>query len=142
MYVDKDISYDWKDCFVDPTDASPQDATDWMANRIQAYTEDDLTQDELLAMFRDDFKDWPFGLFNDANSGVRLCLRNILQKKGIETKKGSGDSVPKILYDITKYGKAEPDNQFSPAPYSAPVPQASPTRPGTPANHVNETLSK
>ncbi|KAG6167286.1 hypothetical protein E4U27_008034 [Claviceps purpurea] len=76
--------------------------------------------------FQEDFKNWPLKLFTEANAGVRLCLRDLLQKKGIETKKGSGDSVPKILYEITKFGKADP------------IVPTSPIRPTTPTHPVNE----
>ncbi|KAG6043579.1 hypothetical protein E4U39_004358 [Claviceps sp. Clav50 group G5] len=71
---DKDISCHWKTRYVDPTIASPQDATDWIASRIHGYTENDkLTHDDLLVAFRHDFRDWPFELFNSAHAGVRLC---------------------------------------------------------------------
>ncbi|KAG5991015.1 hypothetical protein E4U52_004069 [Claviceps spartinae] len=80
--LDKEISCQWKDHYVDPTNATPQDATDWIANRIHGYTEvEKPTQWELLGAFQYDFRDWPFELFNSANSGVRACLRNLLQKK-------------------------------------------------------------
>ncbi|KAG6308365.1 hypothetical protein E4U22_004266 [Claviceps purpurea] len=140
---DKDISCHWKDrYYVDPTKATPQDATDYMANRIHGYNlEDDrLTQDELLHAFRYDFKDWPFELFNSANTGVRLCLRNFLQKHGIEAKKGSGNSVPKILHDIAKFGKADPIVPASPirVPASPIRVPTSPIRPPTPTNPATE----
>ncbi|KAG6077889.1 hypothetical protein E4U15_004493, partial [Claviceps sp. LM218 group G6] len=35
---DKEISSGWKRDYIDPDLASPQDATDWMANRIREYT--------------------------------------------------------------------------------------------------------
>ncbi|KAG6288180.1 hypothetical protein E4U09_005717 [Claviceps aff. purpurea] len=98
---DKEISSEWKCDYIYPDSASPQDATYWMANRIRAYTDKTLT----LERFRKDFQNWPLRLFTEANAGVRLCLRDLLQKEGIETKKGSGDSVPKILYEIVKLGK-------------------------------------
>ncbi|KAG6319251.1 hypothetical protein E4U22_004752 [Claviceps purpurea] len=74
--------------------------------RLRAYTDKTLT----LERFREDFKNWPLRLFTEANAGVRLCLRDLLQKKGIETKKESGDAatafgVPKFLYEIIKLGK-------------------------------------
>ncbi|KAG6195129.1 hypothetical protein E4U10_002163 [Claviceps purpurea] len=119
---EKEISSEWKRGYIDPDSASPQDATDWMANHIRAYTNTALT----LESFREDFKNWPLKLFTEANAGVRLCLRDLLQKKGIETKKGSGDSVPKILYEITKFGKADP------------IVPTSPIRPTTPTHPVNE----
>ncbi|KAG6137756.1 hypothetical protein E4U28_004434 [Claviceps purpurea] len=108
---DKEISSEWKRGCIDPDSASPQDATYWMANRVRA----------------EDFQKWPLRLFTEANAGVRLCLRDLLQKKGIETKKGSGDSVPKIRYEIIKLGKQ-----------TRPV-LSSPIRPTTPAHPVNET---
>ncbi|KAG5927265.1 hypothetical protein E4U60_000221, partial [Claviceps pazoutovae] len=128
---EKEISSGWKSGYADPDLASPQDATDWMANRIRAYTDKAPT----LERFREDFKDWSLRLFTEANAGVRLCLRDLLQKKGIETKKGSGDSVPKILFEIVKFGKADPIVPSSPVP----VLQALPTRPTTPSHPVNET---
>ncbi|KAG6307137.1 hypothetical protein E4U45_005534 [Claviceps purpurea] len=120
---DKEISSEWKRGCIDPDSASPQDATYWMANRIRAYTDKTLT----LERFREDFKNWPLRLFTEANAGVRLCLRDLLQKKGIETKKGSGDSVPKILYEIIKFGNTNT------------IALSSPIRPITPAHPVNET---
>ncbi|CCE31805.1 uncharacterized protein CPUR_05660 [Claviceps purpurea 20.1] len=80
-----------------------------------------------LERFREDFQKWPLRLFIEANAGVRLCLRDLLQKKGIETKKGSGDSVPKILYEIIKFGNTNT------------TALSSPIRPITPAHPVNET---
>ncbi|KAG6318146.1 hypothetical protein E4U22_005660 [Claviceps purpurea] len=35
---EKEISSEWKRGYIDPDSASPQDATDWMANHIRAYT--------------------------------------------------------------------------------------------------------
>ncbi|KAG5938077.1 hypothetical protein E4U59_004021 [Claviceps monticola] len=127
---DKEISSEWKSGHGDPDLASPQDATDWMANRIRAYTVNAPT----LERFREDFKGRSLSLFTEANAGVHLCLRDLLQKKGIETKKRSGDSVSKILFEIVKFGTADP--MFPPSP--APV-QALPTRPTTPTHPVNET---
>ncbi|KAG6030616.1 hypothetical protein E4U19_000387 [Claviceps sp. Clav32 group G5] len=109
---DKDISCHWKTRYVDPTIASPQDATDWIASRIHGYTENDkLTHDDLLAS--------------------AFALRNLLQKHGIETKKGSGDSIPKILHDIVQFGKADPivpTSPFRPIAPSHPVNEAQPTQ--------------
>ncbi|KAG6177748.1 hypothetical protein E4U27_004155 [Claviceps purpurea] len=67
--------------YIDPDSASPQDAKDWMADRIRAYTIKTLTLED----FREDFKNWPLKLFTEANAGVHLGLRDLLQKKGIET---------------------------------------------------------
>ncbi|KAG6162088.1 hypothetical protein E4U27_000783 [Claviceps purpurea] len=108
---DKEVSSEWKRGCIDPDSASPQDATYWMANRVQA----------------EDFQKWPLRLFTEANAGVRLCLQDLPQKKGIETKKGSGDSVPKILYEIIKFGNTNT------------TALSSPIRPITPAHPVNET---
>ncbi|KAG6318147.1 hypothetical protein E4U22_005661 [Claviceps purpurea] len=55
-------------------------------------------------------------------SASETCSR----KRVFETKKGSGDSVPKILYEITKFGKADP------------IVPTSPIRPTTPTHPVNE----
>ncbi|KAG6277871.1 hypothetical protein E4U46_000924, partial [Claviceps purpurea] len=79
------------------------------------------------------FENWPLKLFTEANTGVRSCLLDLLQKRGIETKKGSGDSVPKILHDIAKFGKADPIVPASPIR----VP-TSPVRPTTPTHPVAE----
>ncbi|KAG6092148.1 hypothetical protein E4U30_005812 [Claviceps sp. LM220 group G6] len=61
-------------------------------------------------------------------------------KNGIETKKGSGDSVPKILYEITKFGKVDPIVPTSPirAPASPIRVPTSPIRPPTPTNPATE----
>ncbi|KAG6124100.1 hypothetical protein E4U28_001793 [Claviceps purpurea] len=127
---EKEISSGWKRGYIDPDSASSQDATDWMANRIRAYT---IKTTLTLENFREDFENWPLKLFTEANTGVRSCLRDLLQKRGIETKKGSGDSVPKILYEIATFGKADPIVPTSPIR----VP-TSPVRPTTPTHPVAE----
>ncbi|KAG6295126.1 hypothetical protein E4U46_005099 [Claviceps purpurea] len=102
---DKEISSEWKRGCIDPDSASPQDATYWMANRVRA----------------EDFQNWPLRLFTEANAGVRLCLRDLLQKKGIETKKESGDSVPKFLYEIIKLGKTNKHDPSYLRPFTQPI---------------------
>ncbi|KAG5932267.1 hypothetical protein E4U59_007598 [Claviceps monticola] len=101
-----------------------------MANRIRAYTDKAPT----LERFREDFKDWFLSLFSEqmqvSASVSETCSRR--RRTGISAKKGSGDSVPKILFEIVKFGTADP--MFPPSP--APVLQALPT---TLSHPVNET---
>ncbi|KAG6092938.1 hypothetical protein E4U30_004781 [Claviceps sp. LM220 group G6] len=120
---EQEISSGWKRDYIDPGLASPQDATDWMANRIREYTNKTTLT---LENFKEDFGNWPLKLFTEANTGVRSCLRDLLQKKGLETKKGTGGSVPKILYEIAKSEKAEP------------IVPIAPIRPPTPTNPATE----
>ncbi|CCE32176.1 uncharacterized protein CPUR_06036 [Claviceps purpurea 20.1] len=114
--IEEKISSEWKRGYIDPDSASPQDATDWMANHIRAYTKTALT----LESFREDFKNWPLKLFTEANAGVRFCLRDLLQKKAPTPTRPTQDSDknPTGTYKLT-YVSTESDKSDTSMPDAA-----------------------
>ncbi|KAG6030706.1 hypothetical protein E4U40_007697 [Claviceps sp. LM458 group G5] len=108
-----EISVDWTDAGY-PSDLQwpcPQQMNNYIAHRIQAYTDDELCKLELFCKYRVDFKGWTFQMFWECDHDICETFQHFLHKRGISLKKmrlGRGfGAVPNSLWHLAEYGHYE-----------------------------------
>ncbi|KAG6237186.1 hypothetical protein E4U25_002959 [Claviceps purpurea] len=110
---ENEISVDWTDAGYssDLQWPSPQQMNNYIAHRIQAYTDDELCELELFCKYRQDFKGWTFEMFWECDHNICETFQQFLHKRGIGLNKmrpGRGfGAVPNSLWYLSEYGHKE-----------------------------------
>ncbi|KAG5949991.1 hypothetical protein E4U58_001846 [Claviceps cyperi] len=107
------ISPNWTnfDAPWDPKTTTKQQRTDWMANRLKAYVDQNLRGRDLYIAFREDFEDWNLDAFTRSDSDVRREMRNHLQTNGVDLNNNNGftsiTAIAKILWILISEGHSD-----------------------------------